>query len=52
MVLFKGSEEIAYRDPACCFFEGKYHLFFTLSIKKEGYMYNHVAIKQRFGPLE
>lgn len=43
MVIFKGDETTAYRDPACCFFEGNYHLFFTVSLKKQGYMYNYVA---------
>jgi len=46
MIIFKGNETVAYRDPACYYFEGRYHLFFTLSIKKEGYIYNHVATSQ------
>lgn len=44
MVIFKGNETTAYRDPACYFFNGRYYLFFTLSKKQNGYMYNHVAI--------
>ena len=35
MIIFKGNETVAYRDPACYYFEGRYHLFFTLSIKKK-----------------
>ena len=42
-VIFHGDERLAYRDPACYYFEGEYHLFFTVSEKDGGYMYNRVA---------
>ena len=42
-VIFNGTEKIAYRDPACYYCDGKYHLFFTISEKENGYMYNRVA---------
>lgn len=42
-VLFQGDKTSAYRDPACVYFDGAYHLFFTLSVKENGYMYNYVA---------
>ena len=42
-IIFKGNERYAYRDPACYFFGGEYHLFFTVSEKDNGYMYNRVA---------
>lgn len=44
MIIFEGNDKYAYRDPACCFFENKYYLFFTLSEKDSGYMYNRVAM--------
>ncbi len=44
MVLFQGNDVFAYRDPTCTFFRGKYYLFFTLSEKENGYMYNRVAM--------
>lgn len=43
MIIFKGNATLAYRDPACYFFGGSYHLFFTMSVKENGYMYNFVA---------
>lgn len=42
-VIFMGNEEIAYRDPACYYFDSKYHLFFTYSEKENGYIYNRVG---------
>ncbi len=42
-IIFHGTDNIAYRDPACVFTDGKYHLFFTVSKKEDGYMYNFVA---------
>ena len=42
-IIFKGNEKYAYRDPACIFVGGVYHLFFTVSEKCDGYMYNFVA---------
>ena len=42
-IIFEGSEKTAYRDPACYYYQGAYHLFFTVSEKENGYMYNRVA---------
>ncbi len=42
-IIFNGSEELAYRDPACIYVDGVYHLFFTVSEKSGGYMYNFLA---------
>lgn len=46
MIIFKGNERFAYRDPACFFHNGICHLFFTVSEKDTGYMYNRVAHSQ------
>lgn len=42
-IIFSGDERFAYRDPACYFFDGEYHLFFTVSEKENGYMFNRVG---------
>ena len=42
-IIFEGNEKLAYRDPTCYYFGGKYHLFFTVSEKDGGYMYNRVG---------
>lgn len=42
-VIFAGDKKIAYRDPACYYFNDEYHLFFTVSEKENGYMYNCVG---------
>lgn len=42
-IIFHGSPTVAYRDPTCIFVDGTYHLFFTVSQKENGYMYNFVA---------
>jgi hypothetical protein len=42
-IIFEGNEKIAYRDPACYYCGGEYHLFFTVSEKENGYMFNYVA---------
>ncbi len=42
-IIFEGNERVAYRDPACYYYNGKYHLFFTVSEKENGYMYNRVG---------
>lgn len=42
-IIFEGNEKFAYRDPACCYYGGEYHLFFTVSEKENGYMFNYVA---------
>lgn len=44
MLIFTGNETTAYRDPACYFYDGCYYLFFTISKKQNGYMYNHIAL--------
>ena len=31
MIIFKGNDKFAYRDPACFLFEDTYFLFFTVS---------------------
>ena len=41
--IIRGSRDTAYRDPACYYHNGTYHLFFTKGIKEDGYMYNFVA---------
>ena len=42
-ILFSGDAKTAYRDPCCYYLEGVYHLFMTVSVKEDGYMYNHVG---------
>lgn len=42
-LIFQGSSTLAYRDPTCILADGVYHLFFTVSKKENGYMYNFVA---------
>lgn len=44
MIIFQGNDKIAYRDPAAYLHEGIYYLFFTISEKEDGYMYNYVAM--------
>ena len=44
MILFHGSDRLAYRDPTCCVHDGAYHLFFTVSEKDGGYMYNRIGM--------
>lgn len=46
MIIFKGNERFAYRDPACYFHNGICHLFFTISEKDSGYMYNRIGHSQ------
>lgn len=46
MIIFRGNARFAYRDPACCFHNDICHLFFTVSEKIDGYMYNHIAMSQ------
>lgn len=43
MIIFRGNDKYAYRDPACYFYKGKCHLFFTVSEKDNGYMYNRIG---------
>ena len=42
-IIFRGDDKFAYRDPPCYYFGGLYHLFFTVSEKDGGYMYNRVG---------
>ena len=44
MILFEGNDRLAYRDPACYWHDGMYHLFFTVSEKENGFLYNRVAV--------
>jgi len=44
VILFEGNDRLAYRDPACIFWQGAYYLFFTVSEKENGYMYNRVGM--------
>ena len=44
MIIFEGNDHLAYRDPACIFWQGAYYLFFTVSEKENGYMYNRVGM--------
>lgn len=46
VIIFKGSDKFAYRDPACYIHHGVCHLFFTISEKDNGYMYNRIAHSQ------
>ena len=41
--ILSGNEKTAYRDPACIYADGAYHLFFTLSVLDGEYMYNSIA---------
>ncbi|MBO4356070.1 MAG: hypothetical protein J5850_04375 [Clostridia bacterium] len=45
-LIFKGNEETAYRDPTAFFFNNKCYLFYTLSLKRDGYMFNHIAVSE------
>lgn len=43
-ILFKGDEKTAYRDPAAIFFDGFFHLFFTLvETEEDGSVYMYLA---------
>ena len=44
MIIFEGTDRFAYRDPACIFWQDAYYLFFTVSEKEKGYMYNRVGM--------
>ena len=46
MIIFEGNDRYAYRDPACCMVDGVYYLFFTVSEKQEGYMYNYLGMSK------
>ena len=43
MKIFEGNDKWAYRDPACYYHGGLFHLFFTVSEKDGGYMYNRLG---------
>lgn len=49
--VLRGNGIFAYRDPACIFHEGKYHLFMTVSEKADGYMYNRLGMSVSSDPL-
>lgn len=44
--ILKGNDRIAYRDPACYFWNDIYYLFYTKSYKEDGYLYNHIALSE------
>ena len=46
MLIFKGDDKYAYRDPACFLFGDTYCLFFTVSEKDDGYMYNRIGMSK------
>lgn len=46
MIIFKGNDKFAYRDPTCFYKDGIYYLFYTLSEKDGGYMYNRIAMSE------
>lgn len=46
MIIFKGNDKFAYRDPACFYKDGTYYLFFTVSEKDNGYMYNRIGLSK------
>ena len=46
MIIFAGNERLAWRDPACFVYNGEYILFFTVSEKAEGYMYNRLGMSR------
>ena len=43
MKIFEGNEKLAYRDPACYYHGGFFHLFFTVSEKDGEHMYNRIG---------
>lgn len=46
MIIFHGNDRFAYRDPTCCEHDGAYYLFFTVSEKDGGYMYNRIGMSR------
>ena len=44
--IFKGTAELAYRDPACIYVDGTFYLFMTISRKSDGYMYNTLGLSE------
>ena len=44
MIILKGDPKWAYRDPACFYHNGIYHLFFTVSERSEGYLCNRIGM--------
>ncbi len=44
--ILRGNARTAFRDPACVYHAGTYYLFYTLSIKENGYLYNHIALSE------
>ncbi len=46
MLIFKGDDKFAYRDPACYLYGDTYCLFFTISEKDGEYMYNRIGMSK------
>ncbi len=46
MIIFKGNDKFAYRDPACFYKDGTYYLFYTISEKDGEYMLNRIAVSE------
>jgi len=46
MIIFHGNDRFAYRDPACWAHDGTYYLFFTVSEKDDGFMYNRIGMSK------
>ena len=46
MLIFEGNDKFAYRDPTCYLYGDTYCLFFTVSEKDDGYMYNRTAMSK------
>jgi hypothetical protein len=43
-ILFQGNNVTAYRDPAVMYYQGKFHLFFTMvEIEQDGNIYSYTA---------
>ncbi len=45
-IIFEGDDKFAYRDPACYYHNGEYHVFFTFSEKDGEYMYNRIGMSK------
>ena len=45
-ILFKGSEQVAYRDPAVLYNKGAFYLFFTYIRGEDGNIYSYTAMSK------
>ena len=45
-ILFKGSEQVAYRDPAVLYNKGIFYLFFTYIRGEDGNIYSYTAMSK------